>query len=347
MLIDRYLLRQLWPPFLGVVLVLSAIFFTFSLARFLTDASAGMLQLSEVLRLAGLRWIIAQDVLLPIALYLGVILAWGRLQQDSEMTALRASGLSDWRLLKPLLGFTLLLALAVAVLSLWVRPWAWQEAYKIEAEAEASAEIDRIGSARFNAYAQDRTVFIEEILSDGELKGVFIRKRTPDMFELLSAPEGQFNAYVNEQSHELVLHQARGFRETSEGPPIYGRFGSMTLRFPAKTPEPVENKAKTQSSWELWRSGVSHDSAELQWRLSAPLTALLLLLAAVPLTRSGPRQGRYGRLLLGMGIYAVYFNFIGVARTWVEQEQMTQIAWVHGALLLVIAALWWRGRYRL
>jgi len=347
MIIDRYLLRQLWPPLWGVALVLSAIFFTFSLARLLTDASAGMLQLSEVLRLAGLRWLIAQEVLLPIALYLGVILAWGRLYQDSEMTALKAGGLNEWRLLKPLLGFCLLLVVIVGFLSLWVRPWAWQEIYKVEARAEASAEIDRIGSARFNAYAQDRTVFIERILEDGQLEGVFIRKRTPVLFELLSAPKGQFSAYVTEDSHELVLQDAQGFRETPEGPKVYGRFGSLTLRFPAKTPSEVNDKAKTKSTPELWASGDFHDSAELQWRLSAPLTTLLLLLAAVPLTHSGPRQGRYGRLLLGLALYAVYFNLMGVARTWVEQGQMNQIAWVHGALLLLVGALWWRGRYRL
>lgn len=347
MIIDRYLLRQLWPPFLGVALVLSAIFFTFALARLLTDASAGMLQLSEVLRLTGLRWLIAQEVLLPIALYLGVILAWGRLYQDSEMTALKAGGLNDWRLLKPLLRLCLLLVAIVAFLSLWVRPWAWQEIYEVEARAEASAEIDRIGSARFNAYAQDRTVFIERILEDGALEGVFIRKRTPELFELLSAPTGQFTAYVTQDSHQLVLHHAQGFRETREGPSLYGRFGSLTLRFPAKTPATVHDKAKTKSTSALWLSGTPHDSAELQWRFSAPLTALLLLLAAVPLTRSGPRQGRYGRLLMGLAVYAIYFNLVGVARTWVEQGQMAQIAWVHGALLLLIAALWWRGRYRL
>jgi len=347
MIIDRYLLRQLWPPFLGVTLVLSAIYFTFALARFLTDASAGLLQLSEVLHLTGLRWLIAQEVLLPIALYLGVILAWGRLYQDSEMTALKAGGLSDWRLLRPLLRFCLLLVVMVSLLSVWVRPWAWQKAYNIEAQAEASAEIDRIGSARFNAYAQDRTVFIEQIEDEGQLKGVFIRKRTPELFELLSAPEGQFTAYVTEDSHELTLYNALGYRETPEGPPVQGRFGSLSLRFPAKTPEEVIDKAKTKSTQELWQSHEPHDSAELQWRLSAPLTPLLLLLAAVPITHSGPRQGRYARLLMGLGVYAVYFNMMGVARTWVEQGQAAQIAWVHGALLLLIVALWWRGRYRL
>lgn len=347
MIINRYLLRQFWPPFGGVALVLSTIFFTFALARMLADASVDMLQLHEVLRLAGLRWLIAQEVLLPIALYLGVILAWGRLYQDSEMTALKAGGLSEWQLLKPLLGFCLLLAITVAFLSLGVRPWAWQEIHRIEAQAEASAEIDRIGSARFNSYAQDRTLFIERIREDGQLEGVFIRKRTPDLFELLSAPRGEFSAYVSQDSHKLVLYDAQGLRETPGGPPIYGRFGSLTLRFPATTPSMVSNKARSKPTAELWLSGTSYDMAELQWRFSTPITALLLLLAAVPLTRSGPRQGRYARLLISLALYAVYYNLLGIARASMEQGQIVQIAWVQAASLLLIAALWWRGRYSL
>ena len=95
MIIDRYLLQQLLPVFLGVSLVLSVLFTTFTLARFLPDANAGLLQLPEVFRMTLLRGLIAQEVLLPVALYLSVILVWGRLYQDREIDALMAGGLSN------------------------------------------------------------------------------------------------------------------------------------------------------------------------------------------------------------------------------------------------------------
>lgn len=343
MIIDRYLLRRLLPAVAGIAIVLSTIFATFSLARFLTDASAGLLQMSEVFRLAALRWLIAQDVLLPIALYLGLILSWGRLREDLEIDALRAGGVSEFRLLRSTMGLAVVLSLVVAICSLWLRPWAWQASYSIEAEADASADIQRITSAAFNAYANDRTVFIERIGADGRLTGVFIRKRSDGDFELMSAPAGEFTAYVTPESHELRLREARIFLESRDDPGVLGRIGELTLRIEASRPRPVDDKAKAKDTRTLLGSTDNHDRAEMQWRLSAPLSVFLLLATAVPLTRSGPREGRYGRLLVAIAVYAVYFNFIGVGRTWVEQGHWHSIVWVHLALLVFAIGV---GRYR-
>ncbi|MEQ8514443.1 MAG: LPS export ABC transporter permease LptF [Chromatocurvus sp.] len=343
MIIDRYLLSRLLPAVAAIAVVLSAIFATFSLARFLTDASAGVLQISEVFQLTALRWLIAQDVLLPIALYLGLILSWGRLREDLEIDALRAGGLSEFRLLRSAIGLAALLAVFVAFCSLWLRPWAWQAAYAIKAEADASADIQRITSAEFNAYANNRTVFIERIEPDGGLAGIFIRKRSGSDFELLSAPDGEFTAYVTPDTHELRLHQARVFLASGGDPGVLGRIRELTLRIAASRPQAVDDKAKARDTRTLLASADNHDRAELQWRLSAPLSVFLLLATAVPLTRSGPREGRYARLLVAIAVYAVYFNVIGVGRTWVEQGQWRSIVWVHVALLVFAIGV---GRYR-
>lgn len=343
MIIDRYLLQRLIPAVAGVAIVLSAIFATFSLARFLTDASAGVLQISEVFQLTALRWLIAQDVLLPIAFYLGLILSWGRLREDLEIDALCASGISEFRLLRSTIALALLVALLAGLFSLWLRPWAWSADHLIRSRAEASADIQRITSAAFNAYANNRTVFIEDIDPRGALTGVFIRKRSGEDFEILSAPRGQFMAYVTRDSHELRLRQARVFVESGDDPGVLGRIDDLTLRIEAAQPAPFADKAKVRSTSALLGSSDNHDRAELQRRLSAPLSVFLLLAIAVPLTRSGPREGRYARLLVAIAVYAVYYNFLGVGRTWVEQGQWRSIVWVHVALLIFAIGV---GRYR-
>ncbi len=77
-----------------------------------------------------------------------------------------------------------------------------------------------------------------------------------------------------------------------------------------------------------------------QWRMSTPISALLLALAAIPLSRSRPRQGRYAKMLLAIGIYAIYFNLLDVSRSWVEQGSLSFIWWVPGALALLVARLY-------
>jgi lipopolysaccharide export system permease protein len=67
---------------------------------------------------------------------------------------------------------------------------------------------------------------------------------------------------------------------------------------------------------------------------------LLLAMAAIPLSRSRPRQGRYAKMLVALVIYAVYFNLLDVSRSWVEQGSSTQIWWVPSLLALLVAALY-------
>ena len=92
MQVDRYLLREVSVPFIGVSSALLVIFLTYSMTVFLAKATSGLFNPSEVAYLTFLKSIIALEVLLPLGMYLGVILGMGRLYSDSEMYALQAAG---------------------------------------------------------------------------------------------------------------------------------------------------------------------------------------------------------------------------------------------------------------
>ena len=87
------------------------------------------------------------------------------------------------------------------------------------------------------------------------------------------------------------------------------------------------------------------DIAELQWRLSTPLMVLILTLVAVPLARSNPREGKYGRVTIAVLLYVVYSNLLGVSQVWVERTQLPAYVglwWVH--LGIVATGLFILGR---
>ena len=144
MIIDRYLIKEVVQPLLGICTALMVIFITYSLSRFLVDADAGLLQPAEVIQLTVLKSLISLDVLLPLSLFLAVMTGLGRLYTDSEIYAMRAGGISEARLLRPLMRLSFIVAVVVALLSGWVRPWAYTQSYEIKAAAEASAETGRI-----------------------------------------------------------------------------------------------------------------------------------------------------------------------------------------------------------
>jgi lipopolysaccharide export system permease protein len=136
------------------------------------------------------------------------------------------------------------------------------------------------------------------------------------------------------------LTDARILKKVQDGTDLSGQFGSFSLFLPAQSPKPTGYKVKSASTISLRTSTDPVDRAEFQWRMSTPVSALLLALAAIPLSRSRPRQGRYAKMLAALGIYAIYFNLLDVSRSWVEQGTSDYIWWVPGLLSLVVAGLY-------
>jgi lipopolysaccharide export system permease protein len=110
-------------------------------------------------------------------------------------------------------------------------------------------------------------------------------------------------------------------------------------------PEPPGYKVKSIATAKLALSRKPKDRAEYQWRISTPVTTLLLALLAIPLSRSRPRQGRFARLLFAFVIYAAYYNLMGVSETWVKQQVIINIWWVPLLLALVVILSYLPWRY--
>jgi len=346
MIIDHYLRREISVPFLAVSGVLVSIFVTFSLTRFLMDPDALLLLPSELFQLTVLKALISLEVLLPLSLYLSILIGLGRLHNDSEIYAMRASGISEMRALRPIIGVAILLALLIGLFSLFVRPWAYDMSYQIKARAEAATEVDRIRAARFYSFEESgRTVFIKAVSGQGEkLEEIFIRSRKGRDLQVITSAAGKLIYHARPDFHQLILHDASVYKRVEDGPDVFAEFGTFAVWVPAGEPDPVGYKTKSSNTFELRFSKENVDVAEFQWRISTPLSALLLALLAIPLSRSRPRQGRYARMLGALIIYAVYFNLLDVSRTWVEQGTASVIWWAPGLLSLLVIILYFPWR---
>jgi len=351
LIIDRHLIRQVAMPCLMVAVVLLIIFVGFSLSRFLNQADAGLLNTAEVARLTMLKVLIALEVLLPIGMFFGLMLGLGKLHNDSEIYAMQASGMSENRMIRPVVMMAVLLAVFIAVMSIYVRPWAYAVTYEMLSVAEASSDIDRIKTGQFylshtkadepgadpdRGIKRDRAIFIEKMVDDHDLEGIFIRTRRGEELQVISAGSGVFTSNPQAEFHTLELENARLYKRVLEGPDLFASIGRFKLNVTNEKPEPPGYKAKSVASSVLRRSNDPEDSAEYQWRVSTPVSTLLLALLAIPLSRSKPRHGRYAKLLLALVVYAAYYNLIGINRTWVEQGTTSTIWWVPGLLLVVV-----------
>ncbi len=337
MIVDRYLLREVATPFVAITFALTTLYVTFSLTRYLTDATEGLLAANAVFTLTMLRAVIALEMLLPVALYIGLMVALGRFYSDWEITAMKASGISERRIIMPILGLAAVVGILIASLSLWARPWAYQELYAFQAQARAFNDLEALEAGRFHYDdKRGRVIFMEDRDGPGELSGLFVRTRDGDATQVISASAGQFEAFARPDAHRLDVFDAQVFRIGTSGYDLVARFNEFTLYLPTAIPESVGFKPKRMTNQDLADSASSHAQAELQWRQSTAVSALLLALLAVPLSRTQPRRGRYSKIMLAVVIYALYYNLLGVARTSVEQEASPYLWWAPGLLLAVV-----------
>lgn len=339
MILDRYLVREAAKPLIAAIALLTGIFMAYSLTRFLTDANEGLLNAPAVAVLTGFKVLIALEVLIPIALYIGLIVALGRCYSDQEIVALRAGGVGEGRIVAPVVGLALGIALLVGGLSLFVRPWAYQQLYELQAQAGAETQLEDIAPGQFHLYGdRNRTLFLESRDgATGELSGLFVRSRVGGQLEVISAAAGRLTEFARSEAHLLELDDAFVYKQVPGAQDLFGQFGKFSIWVSGLVPEPLEYKPKAAPSRRLWASFRNEDRAEMQWRMSTAVSTLLLALIAVPLSRTRPRSGRYTRVLLAAAIYALYYNFIGIARTGVEQGALDHLWWTPLGLGILVA----------
>ncbi len=323
--------------------LLISVFIAYSLARFLSEANAGLLETAAVLRLSLLKTLIALEVLLPIALYIGFIVGLGRLYSDWEIIAFRASGIPESRLMLPVLAVAVAAAIGVTLLSVYLRPWAYGQLYDVESRAEAATDFATLSAGMFHTLAGERrTVFIGSRQpaargqAGGQVGQLFFRSDRDGGLEVIAAPSGMIeNGSVDEQ-HRLRLDDAMIYKRGAGGRVVVARLGLLELRVPGIEAEPVGYKTKAATTGSLAHLPGRKEQAEWQWRWSNGLSTLLLAAVALPLSRTRPRSGRYARIVLAVVIYALYYNVLGVVRSSVEQGTIDYVWWAPAGLGLVL-----------
>lgn len=348
MIIDRYIMREIIKPTMAVCGILVFIFGCYMATRFLADALAGQLAGSTVIILILLRIAIALEVLLPTTLYLSVVVALGRLYKDSEMTALSACGVSPGQVLRPVFYTALVIALIVASLSLFIRPWAYDKYYQLKAYAESNFDLRRINDGTFYETENGaRVIYAEKVdRQQDEAERVFIRTEREDTLQVIYARQAV--QALDRASGKQILVFTDGylyeFSRTGEDGRVI-QFEQSAMPLEAKENIRLKYRVKSATTGSLARADDSEEIAEFQWRLSTPLATVLLAMLGVPLSRSSPRRGKYAKVTLAVVIFAVYYNLSALAKKWVEKgvlDTIPGIWWVQLLLAGLLLALLWK-----
>jgi lipopolysaccharide export system permease protein len=367
MILYRYLSRQLFATTLAATTVLVVILVGGRFLKYLSDAADGQIAKEVLFALTAYRMPDFLQMILPLGLFLGVLLCYGRLYTDNEMTVMQSSGLGPRHLLQMTAIPIACMALVVGLFSLWLGPWGLQNAERIFVEQESSAGVNTIAPGRFHA-SNDRAyvTYVESLSEDRQvMQKLYVVQQLAQITVVVAAQLGttEFNEFGQ---HFLKLQNGHRY----EGVPGQANFKVMQFAeywMPLSEPDVFrpESKVKTTSTWALIRNIVMPTSftnesdqqktanlraamiAELAWRLSMPLLVPIIACLAIPLSRVNPRQGRFIHILPSILIYLAYLVLLSAVKRSQESGSLpvwANVWWVH-LLFAGLAAMLFCGDY--
>lgn len=350
MIIYKYLRRDVFYTMLAVTIIVAGILLCNKFIRYLNYVANGTLPLDSLLYLILLQLPVFFTLLLPLGLFVGILLTYSRMYSDSEMTVLFASGMSQWQLLFMTLLYSSFIAVVVGALGIWLNPKFNLERNRLLESASANMAFHTIVPGRFQSSRDGTKVFYTEKLSANKkiLKNFFVA----DQIENASQPEVQEWNIISARQAYNMHDQATGddFIVASDGYRYKGVIGNLDfqvikfaeygMRINKLAKERTRGSEQNLSIVELFKLKAQQKKymAELQWRLSLPLMALVLAVLAVALSRVNPRQGRFTRFVPAVLIYIIYANMLFVSRDWVESGKVSVwvgMWWTHAAVLLL------------
>ena len=368
MIIQRYLLKEIMTTFLATLFILLLIIVGNTFVRLLGSVSSGNLPLDVLGKMLFLGSVNGAIQLVPVALLIGMMLAFGRLYRDHEMTALHATGFGPKQFYKGIFLFVGPLTLLIGALVLFVNPGLEKSRQDIKNEIKQRPEASGIPVGEFmhsKAGSKRFTIFVENLDEENVIMERFFlhaEKRdsgnklddiknsitsgkqaaTDDAIEMVLTAQKAL-LYIDQKTGERVLKINNGSRydnNRNTGEYTIFKFAEHGIHVPALKINKNKNLEATPTM-ELLKLNDRKSQAEIHWRLALVLSAPVMALLAFPLSYTTPRQGKFGKLALGILLYAIYANLAISGKSMIEDGKIPSwlgLWWAH--LIFVFLALW-------
>jgi lipopolysaccharide export system permease protein len=338
-LINRYLLREVLLGWLGITLVLLLIMVSYRMVGYLAQAANGEIPGNVIFVLLGLNTLRLLTDVMPFSMALGVVTGLGRLYRDNEMTVLAACGVGPGRIYSPLLALATMACILVGWLALYFIPGVVGYGELITQRAEQQADVSLLAPGRFNVIQDGQITLYAERLSEDKqrMENLFVyvhdqreRDKPPKVISANSA----YRMTDSKSGDDYLVFVDGYLYEGNPGDVDYRimKFDQQGVRIELPGKANAASKRSAIPTAALLGSTNLKEIVELQWRLSVPLSVMVLVFLAVPLSRMSPRKGRYGGLVIPVLVFIIYYNLMGTAKAWVKQGVIPPVIgvwWVH------------------
>lgn len=333
----------------AVFVALFAIQMTTQLIRLLGQAAGGRTASEAVAALLGFSALHTLPVLLSLTVFIAVLLTLSRMYRDSEMAIWFSCGLPLTTWARPVLRFALPIILAIAVLSLFLTPWAMEKRELYQKRMDNQDDMARITPGAFRESSNGERVFFVEAAKDSEggdqVRNIFISTIQHGRLGVVVAANGRSEVTADGDKF-VVLDQGRRY-EGRAGDQAYREmeFSRYAIRMETAEERGIDQSPRILSTLDLLQNRTRPNLGELLWRIGVPLSALTLALLAIPLSFVNPRAGRTNNLIFAILTFMIYNNLLSISQAWVVRGRLpfeVGVWAVHVLMGLVLVILFWK-----
>ena len=319
--LDRYILRQFLPYFAVSIIFFTSVFLTHELLDIIDFVVNYNVAVKPVLLLIAYSMPYFLGYVIPISTMIAVLLAFLRLSGDNEITALKSSGLSTYRLLYPVIVFCLATGLMTALVSIWLLPRGKTALEQLTYQIVTSSPAMGLKEQAFIDNFNDITIYIGQLNKKAnKLSDIFIEDRqTAGNAVTICAPSGNFifdpvTKIFRLNLSEGIINQVNREKRTLQSIHFDQYAVNLDLRQPAskKDRHKDEREMTFNELRDYLKNGNQQDKdffqAQLEFykKFSIPFACVALGVLAVPLgiqTRTARKSSGVGLALICFLIY--------------------------------------------
>lgn len=298
LILYRYIAREILTSTLAVGSVLLLVIVGSRFARFLDRVASGRISLDILGYLTLFYTPYALQLIIPLSFILALMLTFGRLYMESEMSVIQSSGVSQLQLMKLVLVLALGVASLTAFSSLYLTPKAKFASELLLQEQQEKTGFEAIAPGQFTKLNK-QTIFVSQLSEDkSQLGRVLIAQTEEEKTTLVLAERAYQQIKDDSRSRFLILED--GWRYELPNLDLTSNtlaFERYALRVGVYTPPSVKEQVAMLPLNKLLADKSLAAQVELQWRLGLPALVLVMVFIALPLTKVNPRQGRFMAIL--------------------------------------------------
>ena len=345
-IISRYLQKNIIVFLVSIFIIISFIVFGNQFVSIVQKSVEHGIPFQELMPIIGFNMLRDLPIIFSLSLFLAIIISISQMYKNSEAIVINSFGIGDKGLIYYIQPIVILSFVLVFVLTIYVVPWAKQQKSNAEDETVNASEFSFITEGKFESFKNGEIVFYasesSSINKAGQqnLEEIFIYVSNKVSPVIVLASTGI--KYTDSTSQSIYLRLKDGVRY--EGLP--GEINKNILDFDLYDLEIVSAEVqKTLSNFSAIEEKTSIDllideglpaNAEMQWRISQPLSILILSFIGVLLGKTSPRTGKGINLLAGIVVFMIYNNGLLVAKNSIERGDLTPFIGLWSIHIIVI-----------